>query len=340
MVPLTILFIACDAVDIASQIRLVDEGSCPEFDRWLHQRRSGIAIDFRRIQRLGFSLRCLEDYIVNLSRFEERPIICGSDEVPNQIYHRIEDEFLVFVKSNPLSENVEESHIEQGIEKLINVRHPCIAAPIGFIGPVERGSRRELKIVRMYFEGCSLTEVVSLYPVWFTSTVKAKAVSGLVLGLRFAHSLGLAHGHLTGNNILFNSDHCIQVVDLNLIVWKGGDSEIEIESGNGNEEGTQLVGFSGGEQARYRDIQAFASILFELLFGCPPQGEASIPKDIPDFVYRIIKSGLSPVSSTSCSFNDILNLLKQNKFKIEDGVDSAEVSAFVSWVELVEYLDQ
>jgi hypothetical protein len=72
------------------------------------------------------------------------------------------------------------------------------------------------------------------------------------------------------------------------------------------------------------------------VFGHHPQNEASIPTGIPDFVSRIIQTGLSPISRRSSSFNTILDILKQNDFQIEDGVDSAEVSAFVSWVESVE----
>jgi hypothetical protein len=92
------LFIASDAVNIDSQIRLVDGNFCPEFDRWLELRRSDIALDFRRIQRMGFDVPCLGDSIVNLSVFEAGSIICESDEVPNQINHRIEDEVLVFIE--------------------------------------------------------------------------------------------------------------------------------------------------------------------------------------------------------------------------------------------------
>jgi serine/threonine protein kinase len=195
LIPSTILFIASNAVDDASQIRLIDGDSCPEFDRWLQLKRSGCAIDFRRIRRVGFDLPSLEDYIVHISVFEKRRIICESDEVSNQIYHRIEDGFLVVMKSKPHSEDVSESEIENELERLINLHHPCIAAPIGFVLPIVSDSRRELKIVRTYLEGCSLLEVVSVNPIWWTSTVTAKAVAGIVLGLRFAHSLGLVHGH-------------------------------------------------------------------------------------------------------------------------------------------------
>jgi hypothetical protein len=330
LIPSKILFIASDAFDNASQIRLIDGDSCPEFDRWLELKRSGIAIDFRRIEMFGFDVRCLGDYIMNLSGLEERSITCNSDEVRNQIYHRIEDELLIIMKSKLFSENVEGSKIE----KLIHLRHLCIAAPIGFVVPIESGNGRELNIVRLYLKGCSLSEVVSVNPLWWTSTVKAKAVAGIVLALRFAHSLGLLHGHLTTRNILFDSDHCIQMVDFNPIQLEVGESESKSESES--EEETQLVGFSGKGWRPARDIQAFASILFELLFGYPPQSESSIPTGIPNFVSRMMKSGLSPISERSSSFNTILEVLKQNNFEIEDGVDSAEVSAFVNWVESAE----
>jgi hypothetical protein len=119
-----------------------------------------------------------------------------------------------------------------------------------------------------------------------------------------------------------------------------GETENETENENESEEGTQFGGFSRKRWTSGRDIQAFASILFELMFGRPPQGETSIPKRIPGFVSRMIKSGLSHISGTSCSFSTILEILKQNDFKIEDGVDSAEVSAFVSWVESTEFPDK
>jgi serine/threonine protein kinase len=181
----------------------------------------------------------------------------------------------------------------------------------------------------MYLEACSLLEVLSVCPVWWTSTVKAKAVAAIVLGLQFAHSLGLVHGHLTGNNILFDSDHCIQIVDFNPIVLEVGEGE--------SEEGTQFGSFSGEGWTPEKDIQAFASILFELVFRHPSQNDSSISTDIADFVSRTIESELSSISGSSYSFNTILKILKQNDFQIEDGVDAMEVFEFVSWVESAEY---
>jgi hypothetical protein len=173
LIPSAILFIASNAVDVALQIGLGDENSCPEFDRWQQMKGSDIDIDFRRIQRIGFEVPSLEDYIINVSTFED----------------------------------------------------------------------------------------------------------------------GL---------------------------------------------------FSGTERAGDKDIQGFASILYEIMFGCPPPTEGSIPTGIPGFVSGIIKSCLSLTSksSRSFSFHNMLDILLENNFKIEKGVDSAEVLAFVSWVESAEYPDQ
>jgi aspartyl/asparaginyl-tRNA synthetase len=51
----------------------------------------------------------------------------------------------------------------------------------------------------------------------------------------------------------------------------------------------------------------------------------------------IIRSELCSRSTPRYSFNDILEILKQKNFEIEEGVDSAEVSRFVNWVESAEH---
>jgi hypothetical protein len=90
------------------------------------------------------------------------------------------------------------------LENLLNLRHPYIVIPIGFVFPVESSESRELKIVELYAKEHSLAEVVSINPVWWTATAKAKAVVGIVMGLRFAHSFGLMHGRLNSNKIVFD----------------------------------------------------------------------------------------------------------------------------------------
>jgi hypothetical protein len=107
--PSRILCLASDTVGIASHLRLVDGDSCSQFDSEPQLKKSGVANDFRRIQRMGFDLRCSRDCLVNLSVFEEGSMICDSDEVRNQMYHRNEKEFSVLMKSNSFLERVEDS---------------------------------------------------------------------------------------------------------------------------------------------------------------------------------------------------------------------------------------
>jgi hypothetical protein len=81
-------------------------------------------------------------------------------------------------------------------------------------------------------------------------------------------------------------------------------------------------------------------ILFEIVVGESATSAASISPRVPAFVSEIIKLGLYRISYERSSFNDIFEILKKNNFRIEDGVDSEEVFAFVSWVESAEHPDQ
>jgi hypothetical protein len=98
------------------------------------------------------------------------------------------------------------------------------------------------------------------------------------------------------------------------------------------------------------DVFSFALILFEIVLGLPALGRRNtsegleklpvnaceridIPGSIPEFVSVLIESRLSANPRERPSFNDIFDALKKNCFKIAGGVDSDEVSAFVSLVE-------
>jgi serine/threonine protein kinase len=79
-------------------------------------------------------------------------------------------------------------------------------------------------------EGDSLAEILSVNPDWWNPTTKVKAVVGIALGLRFAHSFRLIHGHLTANDIFFDSDHRVQIADFGMIGLDGGQ---RMDTGSG-----------------------------------------------------------------------------------------------------------
>jgi 2-hydroxy-3-keto-5-methylthiopentenyl-1-phosphate phosphatase len=143
------------------------------------------------------------------------------------------------------------------------------------------------------------------------------------------------HSSLTARNILFDFDGCIQFIDFQVILLEVGEGEGE----NERKKGHNSEAFQGEDGQRRVIFRRLRQSFFEIVVGRPANDEISIPADIPEFVSRIIKSGLSPISGKSYSFNTILEILKQNDFETEDGVDSAEVLAFVRCVESAEDLE-
>jgi serine/threonine protein kinase len=237
------------------------------------------------------------DYEINVSESDEKSTNWRSDGVRKAIYHRVEDEFFIFVKSIPYSKSFCHSRMKTDLENLINIRHPCIACPIGFISRLESEIGDELKIVGLYLEGLSLANVISVCPIWWTPTMKAKAIVSIVLGLRFVHSFGLVHGHLTSKKIVFDFNDCIEIVDFETMFLDFLEMEGKGESDGRGEEEIQLGGFLRSRWRPEMDLHAFALILFEIVFGHPAQNETSISTGIPTFVSMIIESGLSSTST-------------------------------------------
>jgi serine/threonine protein kinase len=182
--------------------------------------------------------------------------------------------------------------------------------------------------------------------------MKSIVVVGIVLGMRFVHSFGLVCGNLKPKNVLFDESHRIQIVD---IVPNRAESHSREDF---NESARQANGMpsvfpapevlSGRKLTQKADVFAFASILFSIVVDHrsfrktgEQSGRAESPlivcdalqAFVPDFVSRMIRFGQSTNPNDRSSFNTIFKVLKANRFRIAEGVDSEAVSAFVSSVE-------
>jgi hypothetical protein len=326
IVPSTILFIASDAAPDPHHISMADNDSSDEFDRWQHLQGFGIQIDFRRMIRFDWMFTCRSDSLLDLSRLNAGSLLNASDRLSTQIYHWCDDGIALIVKSIKLSVFVERVHLERNIENLMNLRHPCIA---GVIGVVFSSPLQELKIVRIYLSCCSLSEIISGSPKWWTPTAKAKAIVGIVLSVQFVHSLGLQHGHLATNNVFFDEDGVIHISDFCM----NGFSNLE----GHNDAIAGTAGFSRESWTPKADVQGFAGILSEIVIVTSAQQDGRDPA-VPTFVSEIIERGQSADSNAVQSFLDIFEILKRNNFKIVEGVDSHEVWSFVNWIESSEVL--
>jgi hypothetical protein len=339
VIPSTILFIAFNAIHDPSKILLADCESCPEFLQWQRLRLKGIEVDFRRILRLNSDLPDLTAYQMDLSIFKERTVLNGCQQFLSESYERLDDGCLIVVKSITLSDSVDGREIEKEIEKEMNLRHPCIAGLMGFVFSRNSSGWQELKIGRLFVESGSLAEILSVRPEWWTPTAKMKAIVGILLGLRFAHSLGLIHGHLTSNNIFFDGDHQVQIADFGF-GFGFGFGFIGFEGRDPTTRRT-IKGFSGDEWTPQVDIQAFLSLLTELVIVdgvmLPKDGncEGIVNPRVPEYIFEMIDKNRSD-SAGEYSVDYIISTLKAIKFEIVAGVDSAEVLAFVEWVEKFE----
>jgi tRNA A-37 threonylcarbamoyl transferase component Bud32 len=238
-------------------------------------RASGAVVDFRRICRIDSGLLVLAKYEFDLSRFNETSIL-KQGSISTKIYQRVDDGFRIIVKSLCLLKNIESERLQQEIENLMNLRHSCIVCPIGFFLPSQSQSQLwGFEIVSLYYWGGSLSEAISVSPELWTPTAQAKTIVVFVLGLRFAYSLGLLHGHLTMNNVFFKEDGVIQIIYfcLNRLMKPEWNNSGIVDAGS----------FFGECYMPTSDVLAFTEILSEITMGGSEVEGVSRP-DIPGFV--------------------------------------------------------
>jgi hypothetical protein len=132
---------------------------CDEFDEWLRVRKSSIGVDLRWIVKCGSGLAKLNSYPFDNCVIDEVRLIGESTGIVSGLSGRFEDNSLIVLNSIHLNDLIEDGLIENEIENLINMCHPCIAAPIGFV--LASGSL-ELKVMRLYSKFSLLSEVLAV----------------------------------------------------------------------------------------------------------------------------------------------------------------------------------
>jgi hypothetical protein len=327
-IPRNVQFIAGNAFPSPRQISLDNVDSCPEYAQWQRLRSLGIQVDFRRLRRFDSGLPSRSDCFFNLFGFGEGSQLRTTERFLAQKYQECDAGFEIVVKSMNVSVSIDIVRLERNIENLMNLRHPCISCPIGV---ALRSRLQELRIVESYLSGGSLWEVISASPKWWTPTAKVKAIVGIVLGMRFAHSFGLLHGDLTGANVVFDDEGLIQICDFCVKSFSEvvDNSEVIAEVGS----------FSGEGWRPAADVRGFAKLLSRIVIGDSAE-ETGTSRSVPAFVLEMIERGQSLDSNATLSFVDIFEILKVNNFRILEGVDSTEVSKFVKWIEFSEGLTE
>jgi serine/threonine protein kinase len=339
--PPSICYVGCDAFPRHCRISFMpNDVPCVDHE-------CEIAFDSKRIVNRKAILDVLAECNVDLSTFEREhdSDICEGFGRVVSLYRRKDDQFAIVTKEFPCLNSQNNDTLLKVLEMLTHLKHRCISRLCGIIFPTDSTN---LKIARLYHECGSLKEVLAHRPSWWTATAKSKAIAGIVIGMRFAHSLGCAHGSLKPSNILFDNNQNVQIVDFcSNRIHDSVKSEVEMNKFKKSESE-----FDEEAKALQMDVFSFSLILFEILVGRSvvaqvvglyrdrvevrfvDNGEpAAIPSFLREFVRELITKGWSRDRSERPSFDDISEVLKENNFDVVDGNDVKEVLRFVNFAE-------
>jgi hypothetical protein len=136
---------------------------------------------------------------------------------------------------------------------------------------------------------------------------------------------------LTGDNVLFDDDAVIHICDFRVKSLK--------EVANNSDAMAEVGGSSGKHWRPDVDVKAFTELLSRIVIGdSAEKGRCSL--SVARFVLEMIERRQVLDSDAKLSFVDIFETLKDNEFRILDGVDLTEVSNFVRWIEFSEALTE
>jgi serine/threonine protein kinase len=317
----------------------------PDFERWCRVRDP---IEKRHSDRIVnlVGVQCsLESFVLDLSIFEETSdasLTNPRSEIGKPVsvkqYSRLSDRLPIVVKSFDIFSCEKVNKILSKLLMFTLLKHPCIAPLIGFVLPTES---TPLKIATLYYSCGSLQNVQSSNPAWWTPTSKAKAIAGIALGMESVHQLETFHGSLKPNNIIFDENHYVHIVDFGSTYFKSmmDGNDITYENRNATEE----------QFGQIDDLFSFAFIVFDILVGRDAVSSSwsfeeaqkqrrrgdfpTIPEFVPEFVREMIQDGMSQTRSLKNSFRMFVETMKRNDFKFAEGVDVGEVKEFVNSIE-------
>jgi serine/threonine protein kinase len=255
----------------------------------------------------------------------------------------------IVMKNFPAFGHSEPTHkaIFREMEALMILHHPCIIPLYGFRLP----TRCHGPTISTIFAPHGLDSILAAkenVPPWWTPTRRAITVVGLVLGMKFIHSMGLIHRDLKPSNILLDANYHVKICDFGASRFHA--LSVPMSTGVGNMMYMAPEIWNGdNDYSNKIDIFAFALITYEILLGTavfaglegkPAQicklvtsgARASIPWRIPGFMRKLIQSCWDQKPALRPSFDEIFSILKANEYKIEDNVDSKQVEDYVTCI--------
>jgi serine/threonine protein kinase len=242
-----------------------------------------------------------------------------------------------------------QTQLMQEIGTLVNLNHPCIVRIRNFLLP---GKSEPAEIHLEYAPNGSLDRVFILVrqgaklPFW-TPTGIGIIICGIVLGMRFMHAHGFIHQDLKPSNILLNANGRTLITDFGTSRCQAIDHTPTQVTGTPHYAAPELF----EEEARTEkvDVFSFGLILYEILAGVAVfpkvlmpleiirrhrEGKRPvIPSNIDPVMKKLIERCWSPDPSNRPSFNDILESIAANDFRIIPKAQARTIRLYVTGVQ-------
>lgn len=272
------------------------------------------------------------------------------------LYRDPRDQRLIAVKKYNLPESPDTTNaFHREVLALKRLKHPCVLPIIYYIDPQPATSTTIAtppRIGTQYAPNGSLRDVLNKIesndsPPFVNDTWLALTVTGIVIGMKYIHSIGWIHRDLKPENILIDENgHPLigdlgssRLVDLNVTMTRNIGSP-------------RYMAPEMYEEGRYNnaiDVYSFSLMLYEMVTKQPvfPRNiqpaplmrrvldgtRADIPESVCPEVREIISRCWSVDPGQRLSFAQIYDILSGINFKITPNVDEQVVKAYVEQID-------
>jgi serine/threonine protein kinase len=240
------------------------------------------------------------------------------------------------------------------------VKHPLI---VEFLELISDTSDHNSAIVTQFSGNGSLANHLSpaKYPLSGANKI-ARIIVGIALAMRFLHSRGFIHCDLKPDNILLDWDWNVRIADFGRSISLNNPeipSLIHPDAADGISfiDSYYFAPECYENRASQRsDVFSFGLILYELLTGQPVFSKeltliniafmVAVKYKLPDIPHFVLPSARELIMECWAeqpgdrpSFDEIVDRLKEMKFKVMPNVNSSKLSAFVKEIETMEALN-